>query len=150
MVLSANGCDMKKQLPLFRLGLGGRLGSGRQYTSWISIADEVGGIVHALATPALAGAVNLTAPEPVTNAELTKTLGRVLHRPAVLPVPRAALAVVLGRQLTDDMVLASQRALPARLQASGFVFRHPELEGALRSLLDRPPRPNADAERVDR
>lgn len=137
VVLSAAGGAVKKQLPLFKLGLGGPLGSGRQWVSWIGIDDEVGGILHALATDSLAGPVNLTAPEPVTAKAMARALGRVLHRPAVLPVPRPALALVLGSQLTGEMVLASQRAVPARLEASGYRFRHPEVGAALAAVLGR-------------
>ena len=136
IVLSPAGGALKKQLPLFKLGLGGNLGSGWQYMSWISIDDEVGAIGHALATPSLRGPVNLTAPEPVRNAQFTSTLGRVLARPSVLPVPRLALAVVLGRELAAEM-LGSQRVLPIRLEASGYAFHHPELEPALRHVLGR-------------
>ena len=136
IVLSPHGGALGRQLPFFRLGVGGRLGSGRQYTSWISIDDEVGAIGHALHTGTLSGPVNLTAPDPVPAAALAATLGRVLRRPALVPVPRLALAVVLGRELARE-ILASQRVLPARLQACGYRFRHPDLEGALRAVLGR-------------
>jgi hypothetical protein len=137
VVLSPAGGALKQQLPLFRLGLGGRLGSGRQYQSWISLDDEVAAISFALKTDSLTGPVNLTAPHPVTNAEFTKTLGRVLHRPAVLVVPPFALAAVFGRQMVEEMLLASQRVMPVALERHGFQFRHPELEAALRDLLGR-------------
>jgi uncharacterized protein (TIGR01777 family) len=136
VVLSPAGGALKKQLPLFRLGLGGNLGSGWQYVSWISIDDEVAAIRHALATTTLDGPVNLTSPEPVRNARFTKTLGRVLGRPTFLAVPRPALAVALGRELASEF-LGGQRVLPTRLEASGYRFRHPDLEGALRHLLGR-------------
>lgn len=136
IVLSAGGGALGRQLPLFRLGLGGKLGNGKQYMSWVSIDDEVAAIVHALSSEGLRGPVNVTAPEPVTAAELARVLGSVLRRPALLSVPRPALAVVLGRELAGEL-LASQRALPARLQADGYSFRHPHLEGALRALLGR-------------
>jgi uncharacterized protein (TIGR01777 family) len=126
---------MAPLLRLARFGLAGRLGSGRQYWSWISIEDEVAAIMFALTNDGLSGAVNATAPNPVTNGEFIKTLGRVLHRPTVLPAPRAGLAVVMGREMADVMLLAGQRVLPARLQAAGFSFAHPELEGALRAML---------------
>lgn len=135
IVQSAAGGALKKQLPLFRLGLGGPLGSGRQWTSWVSIDDEVGAISHALTTEALTGPVNVTAPGPVTNAELARAVGRALHRPAALPVPGVALGVVLGRQMVSEMVLASQRVLPTRLEASGYRFRHPEVFAAMADLL---------------
>ncbi|MDP9403404.1 MAG: TIGR01777 family oxidoreductase [Actinomycetota bacterium] len=136
IVLSRHGGALEKQLPLFRLGLGGKLGSGKQYMSWVGIDDEVGAIVHAVGSEGLRGPVNVTAPEPVPAAELARALGSVLRRPVVLPVPRLALAAVLGRELAGEL-LASQRALPARLEADGYTFRHTELEGALRALLGR-------------
>jgi len=137
VVLSPRGGALRKQLPLFRAGLGGKLGSGRQYMSWISIDDEVAAIQMALTDADLDGPVNLTAPNPVTNADFTTTLARVLHRPAVARVPRAALAVVFGGQMADEMLLASARVFPRRLEAAGFAFSHPELPVAL-SLLLRP------------
>jgi uncharacterized protein (TIGR01777 family) len=135
IVLSARGGALKKQLPLFKLGLGGRLGSGRQYQSWIAIDDEIGAILHALSTDRISGPVNLTAPMPVTNREFTATLGRVLGRPTLLPVPRFALSLALGGQLATEVLLASQRVLPATLGATGYQFKHPGLEAALRAAL---------------
>ena len=137
IVLSASGGALAKQLRFFKLGLGGNLGSGWQYISWISIDDEVGAIGHALTTASLHGPLNLTAPNPVRNAQFTKTLGHVLGRPTFLPAPRFALALVLGRELATELLLGSLRVLPARLEASGYAFRHPELEGALRHALGR-------------
>ncbi|MDP9387851.1 MAG: TIGR01777 family oxidoreductase [Actinomycetota bacterium] len=137
VVQSPAGGALNRQLPLFRLGLGGPLGSGRQWSSWVSLDDEVGAIAHALTTGSLRGPVNVTAPEPVTNAELAKAIGRALRRPAVLPVPRFALTLVLGRELVTDMVLASQRVLPTRLLASGYRFRHPQVHAAMADLLGR-------------
>ncbi|HUP69585.1 MAG TPA: TIGR01777 family oxidoreductase [Acidimicrobiales bacterium] len=136
IVMSPNGGALKKQLSLFRFGLGGKLGNGKQYSSWVSIDDEVGAIVHALGSETLHGPVNVTAPEPVTAGELARVLGSVLRRPAVLPVPRLALSTVLGGELAGEL-LASQRVLPARLTADGYEFCHPDLEGALRALLGR-------------
>jgi uncharacterized protein (TIGR01777 family) len=133
IVLSTRGGALARQLPAFRWFLGGRAGSGRQWQSWISIDDEVGAIVHLLTAP-LSGPVNLTAPNPVTNAEFTKTLGSVLHRPTtVLPMigPRA----LFGRELADSLLLTSQRVVPAALEAGGYEFRHPELREALEALL---------------
>lgn len=135
VVLDARGGALAKQLPIFRLGLGGRLGDGRQYTSWISLADEVGVIRRAIDDDRLVGPLDATAPSPVTNAELTRALGRALHRPAVLPVPRAALAVALGAEMSRETVLASQRVLPARLAAVGHEFAHPDVDAALASAL---------------
>lgn len=137
IVLSASGGALARQLPLFRLGLGGRLGSGRQWTSWISLEDEVRAVLFAVEHDALAGPVNVVAPAPVTNRDFTAALAGVLGRPARLAVPRAALAVALGRELVDDMVLASQRAVPAALGDAGFSFAHPEITGALRAVLGR-------------
>ena len=134
IVLGRQGA-MGRLLPIFRLGLGGRLGSGRQWWSWISKADIVGLIRHAIDTPGLSGPMNGTAPHPATNAEITKTLGRVLHRPAVLPVPRLALDVVMGGELTREMIMAGQRALPEVAQGSGYSFRHPTLEEGLRAAV---------------
>jgi len=121
-------------LPLFRLGLGGRLGTGEQYWSWIGIDDAVGAVEHVLANASLSGPVNMTAPAPVTNREFTAVLARVLRRPAWLPAPSAALRLALG-PMADELLLASARALPNRLLDSGYAFRHAELESALRHLL---------------
>jgi uncharacterized protein (TIGR01777 family) len=137
IVLSAAGGALARQLPLFRLGLGGRLGSGRQWTSWVALEDELRAILFALSHDALHGPVNVTAPTPVTNRDFTAVLGRVLHRPAVLPVPPPAMALVFGRDLVEEVVLASQRALPRRLQDAGFEFARPELGAALKVVLGR-------------
>ena len=137
IVLSPAGGALGRQLPLFRLGLGGRLGSGRQYMSCISLEDEVRLIEFAVTTDDLRGPVNATGPEPVTNAEYTAVLGAVLRRPAVLGVPRAVLSLVLGRELVDEAVVASQRAVPGAALAAGFAFRHPTVEAALGELLAR-------------
>lgn len=135
IVLSPRGGALKPLLPLFKLGLGGKLGSGRQYFSWISIDDEIGAIRHAIATDQLRGGVNATAPNPVTNADFTKALAKAVHRPAFLTVPKAALAVRFGNQAADEMLLGGQRVLPAKLEATGYEFKHPELDGALEALL---------------
>jgi uncharacterized protein (TIGR01777 family) len=137
VVLSSRGGALKKQLPLFKLGLGGRFGSGHQWQSWISIDDEVGAIAHLLSAE-ICGPVNLTAPEPVTNTEFTSTLARVLHRPAVLPVPMFAPKMLLGGELVESLLLSSQRVLPTALQRSAYEFRHPTLEAGLRAMLQRP------------
>lgn len=134
VVLSARGGALKKQLPLFRLGLGGPLASGKQWMSWVSLHDEVGAILHALRSDDLSGPINVTAPNPVTNAELTKELGRAVRRPARLPVPKVALDVVLSRGLVSS-ITASQRALPARLDAHGYHFKHPDVAGAIETAL---------------
>jgi hypothetical protein len=136
LVLTPRGGALAPMLTPFRLGVGGRLGSGRQYMSWISIDDVVGALHHALFTPTLHGPLNLTAPEPVTNARFTEVLGAVLGRPTFFPVPAAALRLLMG-ELTDELLLASTRVVPTRLQASGYPFRHPTLESALRHVLGR-------------
>jgi uncharacterized protein (TIGR01777 family) len=136
VVLSKQGGALRKQLPLFRFGLGGPMGGGKQYLSWISIDDEVRGIRWLLEHD-LAGPVNLTAPNPVTNAEFTDTLGAVLHRPTVLPIPRFGPRLVLGREMADEVLFVSQRVKPARLEAAGFTFAAPALEPALAALLAR-------------
>ena len=136
IVQSAKGGALRTQLPLFRLGLGGRVGGGRQYVSWVAIDDVVRAIEHALGSERLSGPANVTAPGPVTNAEYARTLGRVLNRPALLPAPAPAVRVALGEFAGE--VLDGQRVLPARLAADGFGFAHPELEGALRHVLGRP------------
>ncbi len=135
IVLSPAGGALKATLLPFRLGLGGRLGSGRQWMSWISIDDVTGAIGHALVTEGLAGVANTVAPSPVTNAVFTKTLGRVLGRPTLLPVPATALKIALG-ELSQEL-LSSRRAVPRALEQSGYVFRRRELEPALRHVLGR-------------
>jgi uncharacterized protein len=135
LVLAASGGVLAKQVPLFRLGLGGRLGDGRQYLSWISLGDEVGTILHALGDSRLVGPVNATAPNPVTNAEFTSTLSGVLHRPSLLTVPKGALRVALGRLMADETALVSQRVVPHVLTDVGFTFDHPDLSAALQSIL---------------
>ena len=134
VVLSPTGGVLGRMLFPFRLGLGGRVGSGKQYMSWIAIDDLVGVILHALACDKLIGPVNAVAPNPVTNLEFTKTLGRVLRRPTVFSVPSWAARLAWG-EMADDLLLASARVEPARLAASGYVFHYPELEGALRHVL---------------
>ena len=138
IVLGSGGGVLGKLLLPFKLGLGGRVGNGRQYMSWISLPDEVAAIEHVLGTDDLVGPLNLTAPNPVTNAELASTLGEVLHRPTVLPTPVLPLKARYGAELVRHLLLGGQRVLPARLEASGFEFSHPTLESALRAVLDRP------------
>lgn len=136
IVLSRDGGALKKQLPLFKLGLGGRFGNGRQWQSWISITDEVNAIIHLL-TSTLSGPVNLTAPEPVTNAEFTKTLATVVSRPAIVPIPSFGPKVLLGGELADALLFTGQRVIPAALTRDGFVFTHQTLDSALRALLKK-------------
>jgi len=135
IVLSRSGGALARQMPLFRFGVGGRLGSGRQWVSWISITDEVNVVLHALDNETLSGPVNSVAPHPVTNAEFTSALGRAVHRPAVLAVPAPVLRLALGRELVDEALLASQRALPAALHESGFAFSHPRVDSALAEVV---------------
>lgn len=136
-VQDAAGAGLPKQALMFRLGVGGRFGSGRQWLSWTSLDDIAGAYLHALTHDELEGPVNNVAPNPVTNAEFTATLARVLHRPAVLHAPAFALRLVLG-ETADEFLLVSQRARPARLLETGYRFRFPELEAALRHTLGRP------------
>lgn len=137
VVQTPRGGSLRLQLPLFRLFAGGRLGSGRQWLSWLTLDDAVGAYHHALTSPDLAGAVNATAPNPVTNAEFTRVLGRVLRRPTPVPVPRFGPAILLGREGATETAFASQRALPARLERDGYPFRFPDLESGLRHVLGR-------------
>ena len=134
IVLSPAGGALAKMLLPFKLGVGGRLGSGVQYMSWVSIDDVVGAIDYALANESLSGPVNVVAPTPVTNREFTKTLGRVLSRPTVLPAPAFVLRLVLG-QLADEALLSSARVSPTKLLVKGYHFRYPNLEAALRHVL---------------
>jgi uncharacterized protein len=136
VVLTPAGGALAKLLPLFSAGLGGRIGSGAQWMSWISIDDLIGAIYHAVLDQRCNGPVNAVAPEPVTNAEFTATLARVLHRPAILPVPAAALRLAFGA-MAEETLLASARVMPARLTDSQFYFRHARLEQALRHVLGR-------------
>ena len=136
IVLSPAGGALKKLLPLFRFGLGGRMGSGRQWQSWISIDDQVGAIAFLL-TADISGPVNLTAPTPVTNAEFTKVLAEALSRPALLPIPSFGPRLLLGRDLADALLFTGQRVLPDRLTEAGFAFEHSTLAEAFASLLRR-------------
>ena len=137
VVLSRKGGALKKQLLPFKLGAGGKLGSGKQWLSWIALDDEVGAILHLIRRETLRGPVNATAPNPVTNAEFTQALGAALHRPTIATVPRFALKAVFGGQMATEMLLAGQRVLPRALEASGFTFRFPRVDEALRALLAR-------------
>ena len=136
VVLSPEGGALGKMLLPFKLGAGGVMGSGRQYWSWIAIDDVVGAILHVLSHETLSGAVNAVAPQSVTNREFTKTLGRVLRRPTIFPMPAFAARLALG-EMADALLMASARVVPRRLQASGYAFRYPELEGALQHVLAR-------------
>ncbi len=135
IVLSPDGGALGQILPFFKAGIGGRIGDGRQFWSWISIADEIAALTHLLDSD-IEGPVNLVSPEPVTNAEFTRTLGRVLHRPTILPTPKVALWIRLGRELTDALLYTSTRVTPGKLLSDGFKFRDIELEAGLRAMLD--------------
>lgn len=134
VILSAAGGALAKMLTPFKLGVGGVIGDGRQWMSWIMLDDVIGVIGDALANGTLRGPVNVVAPQPVTNREFTKTLGRVLHRPTMFPAPAFVLRLALG-EMADALLLSSQRVEPAKLIASGHAFRFPHLEGALRHLV---------------
>ena len=136
VVLSPRGGALRRMLPPFRAGLGGVLGNGRQYVSWIALDDLAGVVLHALRSGDLRGPVNAVAPVPVTNRELTEALGRVLSRPTLFPVPAFALRLALG-EMGDALLLASTRVAPRRLEETGYRFRFPELPAALRHLLGK-------------
>jgi uncharacterized protein len=137
IVLGRESGVLPRLLLPFRLGLGGRIASGRQYMSWISIDDEVRAILHALTQDGAAGPVNLTGPAPVTNDEFTKTLGRVVRRPTVIPTPLLPLRAWYGSELVHHLLVEGQRVLPERLEATGYAFEHSTLEDALRAVVDR-------------
>lgn len=137
VILSPRGGALKKMLLPFRLGLGGRVGNGRQYMSWIAIEDAVGAIQHALGAGQLRGAVNAVSPSPVTNIEFTRALGRALRRPTPAPLPAFAARLMFG-EMADALLLASTRVVPDALRTSGFSFHHPDIEPALRHLLTAP------------
>ena len=135
LVLTAKGGALGNMLKPFKLGLGGRIGSGQQWWSWIHVDDIVGGIHHAIRTESLSGPVNLVAPNPVRNAEFTKVLASVLGRPAFFPVPEFALRLAFGEMAAGELLLASQRVEPGKLLASGYTFRFRELRAALENLV---------------
>jgi uncharacterized protein len=134
VVLTARGGALPQLLRVFRLGLGGQLGNGRQWMSWVSLEDAVGAIEFAIAEPQLSGACNTTSPHPVTNAEFTYTLGRILHRPAFFRVPSLALRAALG-EMAQDALLASTRAIPERLHMAGFQFSDERLEQTVSEMV---------------
>lgn len=135
VVLSADGGALGKVLPLFKLGLGGRLGSGRQWMSWIAIADHITALRFLLDRADIAGPVNVTAPEPVRNRDYTRAIGRAVHRPALAVVPATALRLALGG-FADEGVLVSQRVVPTRLEDAGFPFTYADIDAALTALVD--------------
>ena len=135
LILSAEGGALKKMLLPFRIGLGGVIGSGKQYMSWVSIDDVIGTIQHIIANEAVRGPVNLVSPNSVSNREFTKTLGQVLNRPTIFPMPAFAARIAFG-EMTDELLLSSTRVIPKKLMDSGYEFRHPELGGAFEHLLN--------------
>ncbi|MDD5762667.1 MAG: TIGR01777 family oxidoreductase [bacterium] len=135
MVLSSKGGALPRMLPLFRAGLGGVIGGGRQYVGWVALDDLAGIVLHALRCGDLSGPVNAVAPRPVTNREFTEALGKALSRPTPLPVPAFALRLAVGREMADALLLAGARVVPRRLEETGYRFRLPEIGPALRHLL---------------
>lgn len=137
VILDTNGGALKKMLPPFRMGVGGKVGSGKQWMSWIALDDVVGGIQFALANDSIRGPVNFVAPVPVTNAEFTKTLGKVLSRPTIFPIPAFAIKLLFG-EMGEALLLGGQRVAPERLIAEGYEFSYPQLEQALVHILEKP------------
>ncbi|HXI24906.1 MAG TPA: TIGR01777 family oxidoreductase [Pyrinomonadaceae bacterium] len=133
-ILAREGGMLSKLLTPFKMGMGGKVGSGRQYISWISLEDSVNAILLAINDESIRGPLNVVSPNPVTNEEFTKTLGHVLNRPTALAMPALAARLAFG-EMADEMLLVSQRVMPKRLTAAGFQFKYPELEGALRHYL---------------
>ena len=134
IVLSNDGGALPQMLPPFRMGVGGNMGNGRQWWSWVHIADVVGAILHAIRSDAVQGPVNVVSPNPVTNAEFTRVLARVLHRPAIFPLPAFVARLAFG-EMADALLLSSQRVEPAKLQSTGYPFQHSDLQPALEQLL---------------
>ena len=135
IVLSKDGGALAKMMTPFKMGMGGKIGSGTQFMSWVAMDDVTGAIYHTLTTDSLKGPVNVTAPNPVTNKEFTNTLGEVLKRPAVVPMPAFAAKLAFG-EMANDLLLASTKVAPKMLSDSGYEFQYPELENALRHILD--------------
>ncbi len=136
VVMSADGGALPEMLTPFRMGLGGRLGSGRQWWTWVSARDVAGAIQHVLNHESLSGPINTVAPNPVTNAEFTHILASVLKRPAIFPMPAFAVRLIFG-EMGEELFLGSQRVEPARLLASGYQFQHPDLKNTLKEILER-------------
>lgn len=135
IILSAKGGALAKMLTPFKLGIGGKIASGDQYMSWIALDDIVGIIEHALGNEPISGPINLVAQNSVTNLEFTKTLGKVISRPTIFPIPAFGLRLIFGREMADETLLASTRVEPKKLEESGYSFKYPTLEGALRHAL---------------
>jgi uncharacterized protein (TIGR01777 family) len=138
IVLAAHGGALHRMLLPYKLGLGGRIGSGAQYMSWITLDDHVDAVRHLLATETISGPVNLTAPNPASNAEFTHALGGALHRPTVLPTPLFPLKALYGGELVQHLLVEGQRVVPRVLETSGFDFTYPEIDAALRAVLAAP------------
>ena len=138
VVLSASGGALQKMLPPFRMGVGGNIGNGRQWMSWIVIDDVAGAILHVIKNDSLRGPINVVGPNPVRNAEFTKTLASVLSRPAILPMPAFAARLVFG-QMADELLLASQRVEPAKLSSTGYIFQKPRVEIGFREYFEVTP-----------
>ncbi|HXH48848.1 MAG TPA: TIGR01777 family oxidoreductase [Terriglobia bacterium] len=136
MVLSAKGGALPAMLPAFRAGVGGKLGDGRQFVSWITIDDLIRAISHIMTTDSLSGPVNAVSPNPVRNMEMTKALGKVLRRPTFLSMPASVVRLIFG-EMADALLLSGQRVIPGKLLASGFIFQFPDFEASLRHLLHR-------------
>ena len=137
VVLTPQGGALEQMLPAFKVGAGGRLGSGRQYMSWVALDDVLGALHEAIFTPSLQGPVNVTAPKPVTNKEFTEALGRALHRPTFLPVPKFGLYALLGKEAARELLLEGQRVVPERLLRYGFAFEHEAIQPTLKRMLGR-------------
>jgi uncharacterized protein (TIGR01777 family) len=134
IVLSSKGGALAKMLPPFRMGVGGKVGSGRQYMSWVALDDVASAIIYAINTPSLQGPMNVVAPNPATNLQFTKALGKVLNRPTIAPLPALVVKLLFG-EMGETLLLASQRVEPARLLSAGYQFQYPQLEAALRRAL---------------
>ena len=134
MILGREGGGLPKMLTPFKLGLGGTVGTGKQWMSWITLDDVVGVILHAIKTESLKGPVNAVSPNPIINFGFTKTLGKAIHRPTLFPMPALVARLAFG-QMADELLLASTRVEPAKLKASGFSYKHPSLEAALKELV---------------
>lgn len=136
IVLSSEGGALSKMLPPFKMGLGGPLGNGKQYMSWVDLDDVVGAILFALGSEDVEGPTNMVAPNPVRNSEFTQKLAKVLHRPAIFPVPVGVLHMAVG-EMADELILASANVIPKRLAKAGYKFKYPELEDALKHVLHK-------------
>lgn len=134
LVLAPKGGALGKQLPMFKVGLGGPIGDGNAWWPWVALDDEVGAIVHLLETRDVSGPVNVAAPTPARNRDVAKAIGKALGRPAIVPVPRFGPRLLLGKELAESLLGDSQKMVPTRLLESGYVFRHPEVEGALEAM----------------